>query len=275
MKPQDENVPLFPLLAGYWDKPLSELPEALQARVSTRVCKRFIGYQPKLDATGQLECDAEGRYPAWKKVYSVHEVGEFNLSWDTLTPQQRQELVKQIDDQNDPKNEEEEEKQYFFDLMCKKHAIEEEIRKWELMNHQYDPAKAKIQDEKLVELRAKLAEIEQQLNLPPPAVEQAAPAPKGEGVPVTSPSGDDCDGLTKREKQIRAIEMLADNLGYKRLAIPDGGKKLLMEKCKEVYPTLFGVGDDPVKDSWSDAVKGKRIRMENHESYLHKKKKVG
>jgi hypothetical protein len=56
---KDEYVPLFPLLADYWDKTLSELPEALQTRVNGRVVKRFIGYRPKFDANGELARGAE------------------------------------------------------------------------------------------------------------------------------------------------------------------------------------------------------------------------
>lgn len=37
MAPQDEYVALFPLLADYWKKDFSKLPNALQARVSTWV----------------------------------------------------------------------------------------------------------------------------------------------------------------------------------------------------------------------------------------------
>jgi len=58
MEAQDEYVPLFPLLGNYWDKPLSELPEELQARVSTKEPKldktRVIGHAVKKDANGQI-----------------------------------------------------------------------------------------------------------------------------------------------------------------------------------------------------------------------------
>lgn len=77
-------------------------------------------------------------------------------------------------------------------------------------------------------------------------------------------------GLTKREKQIQAIERFADALGYKRNAIPDGGKPKLMQKCIAELPNLFGVGEDPFLGAWKQAVKEKRIRMEHHESYARK-----
>ncbi len=102
MQPQDEYVPLYPLLADYWDKPLSKLPKALRARVGTKVVKRLVGHQPKFDANGEFEHDAEGRYPAWEEVYSEHEVGDFPLGWDTLTPAERQEWVRRIDYKKDP-----------------------------------------------------------------------------------------------------------------------------------------------------------------------------
>lgn len=94
-------------------------------------------------------------------------------------------------------------------------------------------------------------------------------AAKVEAAPVTTP-GDDAENeaiLTKREKQIQSIENCVDALGYQRLAIPDGGKKILMNKCKEENPKLFGAGDDPFLDSWKRAVKEKRIRMKNYQKY--------
>ena len=185
---QDEYVPLFSLLEGYWDKPLSELPKSLQARVGGRIVKRVVGHKPKFDANGELECDAEGRYPVWEKVHSEHhEAGDFIVSWDALTPDQRQTLARQIDYQNDPKNAEEQ--TYYWNLVCEKNAIEREIREWELMHHQNVPSEAKIQRERLSELRVELAEVERRFKLPPPAaVEQAAPTAKCEDAPATTPA---------------------------------------------------------------------------------------
>lgn len=93
---------------------------------------------------------------------------------------------------------------------------------------------------------------------------------KVEAVPVTTPTGDDVEnevGLTKREKQLQSIVNCVAALGYEQLAIPNGGKKTLMKKCKEKNPELFGAGDDPFKDAWKQAVKENRIRMKNHEKY--------
>ena len=172
MKPQDEYVPLFPLLADYWDKSLSELPEALQARLNGRVVKRFIVH------------DAEG-HPVWEEVHTEnHEVGDFIVSWDVLTPDQRKKLARQIDYQNDPKNAEEQ--TYYRGLGREKNAIEREIRKWELM-HPQSISEAKIQEDKLAERRSKLAEIERRFESPP---DTAAPqaAGKGKAGTVTTPT---------------------------------------------------------------------------------------
>jgi len=176
---KDEYVPLFPLLADYWDKTLSELPEALQTRVNGRVVKRFIGYRPKFDSNGELARGAEGQYPVWEEVHSEHhEAGDFIVSWDALTPDIRQNIARAKDYQNDPKNEEE--RTYYWNLIGEKKAIEREIKKWELM-HPQSISEAKIQEDKLAELRAKLSEIEQRFELPP---DTAAPQAAGKGATV-------------------------------------------------------------------------------------------
>lgn len=166
METQDEYVPLFPLLAGYWDKPLSELPEALQARLNGRVVKRFIVH------------DAEG-HPVWEEIHTENnETGAFIVSWDVLEPDLRKKLAWQIDYNNDPKNEEE--RTYRRGLGREQNAIKREIEKWELM-HPQSISEAKIQEDKLAELRSRLAEIERLFKLPPPAAgKQAAPAAKGD-----------------------------------------------------------------------------------------------
>lgn len=131
MRPQDEYVPLYPLLADYWDKSLTKLPTKLRKRL-----------------------------------------GIFEVLWKKLKPEGRRALVSQIDYQKDPKNSEE--RQYYWDLVGKKSAIEREIGKYELMHHHNIPSEAKLQGERLSELRANLAEIEQLLELPPAALKQAA-----------------------------------------------------------------------------------------------------
>jgi len=102
-----DYIPLFPLLADYWDKPLAELPEELRVRVKKREAiedkTHVIGYKPKMDANGDLIPNADGSYPAWEEEYATRYEGDFILSWDELkTVERRKEMVIQIDDHNDP-----------------------------------------------------------------------------------------------------------------------------------------------------------------------------
>ena len=102
LTPKRKHDPLSLLLANYWDKPLSELPEKLRARVSLQKEKRLVGLRPKYDASGELECDAEVHYPVWVEVYAEHETGDWIIDWDALSPKQRQMRASQIDDRHDP-----------------------------------------------------------------------------------------------------------------------------------------------------------------------------
>lgn len=74
-------------------------------------------------------------------------------------------------------------------------------------------------------------------------------------------------GTTKREQQIRAIEEIADKLGYPRQQIPDGGKTELRKLCKSQHPDLFGGGDSPFNDAWKAASKVNRIAMANRNKF--------
>lgn len=76
-------------------------------------------------------------------------------------------------------------------------------------------------------------------------------------------------GLSKRERQIRAIETESDILGYERLRIATGGKTTLRNICKKKYPLLFGAGNDPFNDAWKDAVHSspQRLRMTEHNKF--------
>ncbi len=74
-------------------------------------------------------------------------------------------------------------------------------------------------------------------------------------------------GLRRREQQILIIESLADEFEYERMSIPDGGKMKIGKKCKASYMKWFGVGDDPFKDAWQEAVTLCRIRMSKHHQY--------
>ena len=92
---------------------------------------------------------------------------------------------------------------------------------------------------------------------------------KIEPVPVaTSTAVENKSGLTKREQQIQVIESFADELKYKRLAIPNGGKKILMDKCKSEKSGLFGTGNDPFNAAWKEASKARRVQIKNREKYL-------
>lgn len=75
------------------------------------------------------------------------------------------------------------------------------------------------------------------------------------------------EGLSKRERQIRAIEMEADQNAIPRMEIPTGGKKTLRATCKRNHRDLFGVGDDPFNEAWKDAVAQKRLRMKDHDKF--------
>jgi len=75
------------------------------------------------------------------------------------------------------------------------------------------------------------------------------------------------NGLTKREKQIRAIEAMAGQLGLPRLRIPDGGKAALLKQCKAQHPDLFGGGNSPFNDAWKVASKTNRLAMANKDRY--------
>lgn len=75
-------------------------------------------------------------------------------------------------------------------------------------------------------------------------------------------------GITKREQQIRAIEDMADKLGYPRQQIPNkGGKKALLNLCKAEHPELFGGGDSPFNDAWKAASKANRLVIENRNKF--------
>ncbi|MEZ2349569.1 hypothetical protein [Caballeronia sp. RCC_10] len=110
------------------------------------------------------------------------------------------------------------------------------------------------------------------------AATHAAPRPNVEGArtPDNEPtlsfaSAPHTDaGLSKRERQIRAIEAEADRLGFQRLCVIKGGKKVIQASCKEKHVALFGAGDDPFIDAWKDAVKQGRMRTKHHDDYAGK-----
>jgi len=74
-------------------------------------------------------------------------------------------------------------------------------------------------------------------------------------------------GIKKREQQIRVIEAVLATLKYPAMSVPTGSKKKVEAECKRAAPSLFGVGPDPFKQAWQEAVTQKRVRTENHENY--------
>jgi hypothetical protein len=85
----------------------------------------------------------------------------------------------------------------------------------------------------------------------------------------TPPIPKDVAGVTRRERQILAIEAAIKKLGYSALAIPTGGKKKVEQECRS-SPELFGVGVDPFKEAWHKAVKLNRVRTVMHAKYARR-----
>lgn len=77
-------------------------------------------------------------------------------------------------------------------------------------------------------------------------------------------------GLTKRERQIRAIEATADAMNFPRLDVPAGGKTAIKDGCKARYPDLFGAGDDPFLDAWKEASKTGRVGMTDRDKFARR-----
>ena len=88
----------------------------------------------------------------------------FSGLWNKMDAKYQYEFAVKRDYDNDPANEEE--IKYRRNLSSEINKVRREIGKWELMRHQNDPVKAKIQDEKLTELRAKLSELSELLEKP-------------------------------------------------------------------------------------------------------------
>lgn len=76
-------------------------------------------------------------------------------------------------------------------------------------------------------------------------------------------------GLSKRERQIRAIELAIVKLGLPAMSIPTGGKNNVQVECKRAS-TLFGGGIDPFKEAWQAAVSQNRVRTVRHRQYSGK-----
>lgn len=97
----------------------------------------------------------------------------------------------------------------------------------------------------------------------PSAVAQQ-PALQNESAEVVN-----AETLSKRERQICAIEQRAKLKKFDLLMIPTGGKSLLRDECLREFPDLFGAGPDPFNDAWKDAISKAppRLRMADHEKF--------
>lgn len=100
----------------------------------------------------------------------------------------------------------------------------------------------------------------------------AAPSSEPHKPVVNMPEQPDVAGLSKRERQIRAIVAAVAEQGYDALNIPTGGKTTLRKQCQELSPTLFGVGPDPFDDAWKVAIAcvPPRLRMADHDKFTGK-----
>lgn len=101
----------------------------------------------------------------------------------------------------------------------------------------------------------------------------AAPAESGQpgaGAAQLTEAAEPDTGLSKRERKIRAIEQMADELKLPRMEIPLGGKKKLESACMSRWSALFGAGKDPFKEAWQAALDARRIRTKDHAKYSGK-----
>lgn len=162
MKSQDKFSPLFPLLEKYWDKPLSELSNNLQAKVkkvmsrptSTPDESRVEGFRPKLDDKGDLV--------RWEAIHAdKQESGETPLDWNELTPAQRRNAVEQFEFMNDPKWEKK--RRYYGEIENKILITQNEIEHWEGLSDQGKPSEAKLRGERLAKLRLELEALNNKL----------------------------------------------------------------------------------------------------------------
>lgn len=108
----------------------------------------------------------------------------------------------------------------------------------------------------------------------PGSAAQRAEAATTVKVVLHSSGAENETGLSKRERQIRAIENAADTLSIPRMKVPKGSKKKIGDYCKANHSELFGGGDDPFKESWQEAVNQKRMKTEGHDKYSSGKAKV-
>ena len=75
-------------------------------------------------------------------------------------------------------------------------------------------------------------------------------------------------GLTRRERQIQAIEAVADRLKYARQQIPTGGKTKIRAICLKEHSTLFA-SKDQFDHAWK-AASPERVAMANRAKFAGK-----
>lgn len=121
--------------------------------------------------TGLIEQYATGKFEAMPVSLRERVAQAFfpMPHWDQLAPDQRRSLAQQNDFQHDPALEPENE--YWWQLTCKTHEVESEIKRWELMSDQGIPSEAVTKKSQLDSLRANLARLSALWNCPPFTVE--------------------------------------------------------------------------------------------------------
>lgn len=83
-------------------------------------------------------------------------------------------------------------------------------------------------------------------------------------------SRDDASKRGWRERQIEMIKEAAEQLGYQRLQIPDGGKKEIHKLCHSLNPHLFTANEETFNGIWKDALATNTIRMAKHKIYARR-----
>ncbi|MFC0169343.1 hypothetical protein ACFFKC_14755 [Pseudoduganella danionis] len=164
-----------------------------------------------------------------------------------------------------PKNQEplsDDERRAIWDAGAREREIDAKIKEYEL-SRCVTPLEIQVRDEQIERLKQAKAALH--------SVNMSEPAPASEKV---SAMGDlaahDVMGITKRERQIRAIEEEIAKAGYKPLAVITGGKRKIKAACKREHPDLFGAGDDPFIAAWQEALNQGRVRTERHTQYSGK-----
>jgi hypothetical protein len=333
---EETYVPLYPLLANYWSKPLAKIPKVLRSRVA-QACEQWDedGFYPRnandADRIAKrqsfirefdLTNDPVHEFNTWQGILLYLQTNDGNFWARERDAKGAQfphliseggygrdgglaRMTKEAQDKGDASIERNlrdiasQLKKFCYDenLRTSKEPLlwRELFRYSKTLSSMREAAKDK-NDSLVLALDKVIPEIEFILDVDRGRVgaevvagKEAAPAAKVEDAPDTNLSGkgwltqatatvgqpalttiDDETGLTPTEKKIRAIEKLADRLGYQRQAIPNGGKAKLMGLFIQEYAEQFGAGKDPFLGAWKAARKQGRIKMANHKKFLPK-----